>query len=188
MITFLLIVLSILSLFLFNSSLSFWELSFILWYIGTGLLYGTRGSYEEVSKDELESKCIGIVGYKGLKYLIILLNIFIWTLFQNWVGLLGYTGGTNSGMANANLTISMLVFIYITYRGFEVRGKQFLEVFIPGNVPNWIKPFMRSIETISYCSRVVSLCTRLTANVFGGHVLTGVISKFISYLGNSGGY
>lgn len=161
----------------------YWEIMLIIWImLERTLREKWEIELENNISDEVEEKMLGIVGKDGLGHIIIIISTFIWTLFQNWIGLLGYSEGSNSGLVFNNLVSSMLIFIYITYMGIETRGWGYSDVFIPYSAPSWIRPFMSIIESISYCSRIVSLCTRLTANVFGGHILTGIISKFLSYM------
>ena len=159
----------------------FWEVMFLLWFSIYSLLLRNNG-YDKIINQELELKLSSIIGFSGLKYITIIMNMFLWTLFQNWLGLFGYTGGGNTGFLFCNLSMSMFIFIFITYRGFEIRSRGYFDVIIPKNAPGWIIPFMILIEFISYCSRIISLCIRLTANIFGGHILTGIICNFLSYM------
>lgn len=56
-------------------------------------------------------------------------------------------------------------------------------MFIPGNVPVILKPFLVVIEIISHIAKMFSLAIRLFANMMSGHVLLHILTGFIIKLG-----
>lgn len=55
-------------------------------------------------------------------------------------------------------------------------GFKMLSTFFPAGVPLWLAPLLVSVEALSFAFRLVSLSTRLFANLTAGHVLLALFS------------
>jgi F-type H+-transporting ATPase subunit a len=62
---------------------------------------------------------------------------------------------------------------------------KFGRLFVPGNVPVAILPFLTLVEIVSYASRLLSLAIRLFANMMAGHTLLKILIAFTFSLFNT---
>jgi F-type H+-transporting ATPase subunit a len=108
--------------------------------------------------------------------------IFFLILFHNFNGLLFY-GFTNTAFLLQNCVISFQSVIGLTILGIYIRSYNFYKMFVPGNVPVMLKPFLVIIEVISHIAKMFSLAIRLFANMMSGHVLLHILTGFIIKLG-----
>ena len=120
-------------------------------------------------------------GKSNEKYIPLIMNIFLFILLNNLIGLIPYSFTTTSHMA-ITLTLSLSIIIGVTFIGFRKHSIGFLKLFIPSGLnKGFIKlliPLIFVIELISYLTRIISLSVRLTANMMSGHTLLKIIANF----------
>lgn len=120
-------------------------------------------------------------GKSNEKYIPIIMNIFLFILLNNLIGLIPYSFTTTSHMA-ITLTLSLSIIIGVTFIGFRKHSIGFLKLFIPSGLnKGFIRiliPLIFVIELISYLTRIISLSVRLTANMMSGHTLLKIIANF----------
>lgn len=120
-------------------------------------------------------------GKSNEKYIPLIMNIFLFILLNNLIGLIPYSFTTTSHMA-ITLTLSLGIIIGVTYIGFRKHSIGFLKLFIPSGLnKGFIRiliPLIFVIELISYLTRIISLSVRLTANMMSGHTLLKIIANF----------
>ena len=115
------------------------------------------------------------------KYLPLIINIFLFILLNNLIGLIPYSFTTTSHIA-ITLTLSLSIIIGVTFIGFKKHSIGFFKLFIPSGLnKGFIRiliPLIFIIELISYLTRIISLSVRLTANMMSGHTLLKIIANF----------
>ena len=120
-------------------------------------------------------------GKSNEKYIPLIMNIFLFILLNNLIGLIPYSFTTTSHMA-ITLTLSLSIIIGVTFIGFKKHSIGFLKLFIPSGLnKGFIRvliPLIFLIELISYLTRIISLSVRLTANMMSGHTLLKIIANF----------
>ena len=120
-------------------------------------------------------------GKSNEKYIPLIMNIFLFILLNNLIGLIPYSFTTTSHMA-ITLTLSLSIIIGVTFIGFKKHSIGFLKLFIPSGLNNGfirvLIPLIFLIELISYLTRIISLSVRLTANMMSGHTLLKIIANF----------
>lgn len=120
-------------------------------------------------------------GKSNEKYIPLIINIFMFILLNNLIGLIPYSFTTTSHMA-ITLTLSLAIIIGVTFIGFKKHSIGFFKLFIPSGLnKGFIKiliPLIFVIELISYLTRIISLSVRLTANMMSGHTLLKIIANF----------
>ncbi len=112
-------------------------------------------------------------------FLPLLTSIFLFILVSNLSGLIpGLPPFTEN--FSANLVIGLTVFLCYNFAGiYEHRGsyiKQFSGPFLV------LAPLFLVLETISHLARPLSLSFRLTANIYGDHLLLGIFSGLVPFL------
>jgi F-type H+-transporting ATPase subunit a len=146
------------------------------------LLIGMKGKSSEVAVEYIYDFVVSIIesntGSKGLNHIPLIFTVFIFILVCNLVGILPYSFTVTSQII-VTFTLSMVVFIYITFTGFKEKGIKFLRVFLPQGTPSWLAPMMILIELFTYLARPISLSIRLAANMIAGHTIIKVIAGFI---------
>lgn len=118
------------------------------------------------------------IGSKGIRYLPIIMTIFIFILISNIIGNIPYAYTTTSQLI-ITLTISLSMFIGITIIGFLNYGLKYLSILLPSGTSIAIAPLLVIVELISYMAKAISLAVRLFANMLAGHTLLKIIASFI---------
>ncbi len=132
---------------------------------------------------------------KSEKYLPLVLTIFLFVLFSNWLGLLPGVGSlivTRAGetvplfrspAADLNFTIALalITVIFANVMGILTIGlRSRLSVFF--NFKSPIKFFVGILELISECAKIISLSFRLFGNIFAGEVLLTIMAFLVPYI------
>lgn len=129
--------------------------------------------------EEIARSSIGGENYR--KYIPMLMNIFIFILVNNLIGLIPYSFTTTSHMA-ITFTMSLSIIIGVTFIGIRKHSIGFFTLFIPSGLNTGLIriliPLIFVIEVISYLTRIISLSVRLTANMMSGHTLLKIIANF----------
>ncbi len=142
-----------------------------------------------------------VIGNKkqSRKYFPLLATIFIFVLFNNWLGLIPGVGTIGfheihhgkevfvpilrSGNADLNMTFALAVVTIIAVQFFGIMAvgfKKYSSKFF--NFSNPIYTFVGALELVSEISRIISFAFRLFGNIFAGEVLLTVIAMIIPYL------
>ncbi len=119
----------------------------------------------------------------------LVITIFLFVLFANWLGLLPGVGTiglfeqehgeqvlvpfVRSASADLNFTLGLAIVSFLAFIGFGVKAngvKGYLKHTFIANPP-YMTPIMTPIHIISEFSRLISLSMRLFGNVFAGEVL-----------------
>lgn len=113
------------------------------------------------------------------RFLPLMSTLFLFLLFNNLSGLVpGFSPST--GNFSMNLSLGILVFLVYNWAGIREHGlsyaKQFMGPFLV------LAPLFVGLELVSHCSRPLSLAFRLTANIFGDHLLLSVFSGLVPLL------
>ena len=122
---------------------------------------------------------VDVMGQEGIKYLPFVVTIFFAVLFNNFVGLIpGMKPGT--GTLGTTLTWGLIVFVVYNAIGFRKNGFiGYLKSFLPSGTPLFLAPFIYLLEVISHFLRPFTLCVRLYANMYAGHIVLGVFAIFV---------
>jgi F-type H+-transporting ATPase subunit a len=111
------------------------------------------------------------------KYLPFLIDIFMFILTNNLIGLVPYSFTTTSYFT-LTFFMSFTIFIGMTIIGFQKHGLDFFSLFLPANTTFFLALILVPIEFISYIAKPISLGTRLFINLMAGHTLLKVIVGF----------
>jgi len=109
--------------------------------------------------------------------------LFFLIFFTNIIGLIPFSY-TNTSYIIQTFLLSCSFFIGLTLLTIFFQGfNNFVQTFIPQDIPQALKPLLIIIEIISYISRAFSLAIRLFANMMAGHTLLHILSDFTLKLG-----
>ena len=111
------------------------------------------------------------------KYFPIIFSLFSFLLISNILGMTLYSFTITSHII-LTFSLSISLFIGIIILGFLLHKINFIYIFVPGNAPKLLLPFLIIIEIISYFSRPFSLAIRLFANMMSGHTLLAILGNF----------
>ena len=113
-----------------------------------------------------------VVGERGRIYVPLFASIFIYVFFNNIFGLLpGMTPATE----NANTTIAIGLFVFVTYNFLGVKEVGFVSYVKHFLGPVWwLAPLFFIIELISHAVRPISLGLRLAGNMTGDHTVLAI--------------
>nr|YP_009743931.1 ATP synthase F0 subunit 6 [Protambulyx eurycles]QIE12705.1 ATP synthase F0 subunit 6 [Protambulyx eurycles] len=114
---------------------------------------------------------------------LILISLFSFILFNNFLGLFPYIF-TSTSHLTLTLSISLPMWLSIMLYGWINNYQHMFTHMIPQGTPSILMPFMVLIETISNIIRPGTLAIRLTANMIAGHLLMTLLSSIgpnISY-------
>ena len=130
----------------------------------------------------LERMVEEVNGIKGGPFVSLIGSAFFFVLVGNVLGLFPYAF-TITGQLIVNLTLALILFIFVTALGIYRQGSKYIRIFFPRDVPWIIAPVLIPIEIISYLSRPVSLSVRLFVNMLAGHSMMKIIGTFVVMLG-----
>lgn len=122
------------------------------------------------------------VGISGLIYYPMVNTIFIFILMANLIGLTPF-GYTVTSQVITTFLFGVTAILGLFTIGLIRHNIEFVNLFIPKDIPKILLPLLIVIETISYFSRMFSLSIRLFANLMSGHVLLNILSGFGVALG-----
>lgn len=144
---------------------------------------------------QFTSQIIGDIS-SAKKYFPLLATLFIFIVFNNWIGLLpgvgtigfwgehhghhvliplfrGANADLNMTIALALISVTMIHLYGVSALGLGAHLKKFF------NFKGLIEAFVGLLELISEFSKVISFAFRLFGNIFAGEVLLAVISSLI---------
>lgn len=134
-----------------------------------GLQNVVEGSVEFVENQII----MPAIGPEGLRYLPLLLSIFLFVLFGNIFEVIPtFQMPANARMANP-MFLALIVLVVFTVIGFRHNGLSYLKgIAWPHDVPIGLRPLVGFIELLSvFLIRPFGLAVRLFANMLAGHIL-----------------
>lgn len=159
---------------------------FLTLTVSKNRLVPTRSqSMAEISYEFVASMINSTMGHDGLKFLPLIFTLFVFILFNNFLGLIPWTFTATSQIA-ITFTLSSFVILTMVVTGFRKQGIGFLKLFVP-SAPWPLLIILVPIEVISFCTRPVSLAVRLFANMLAGHTLLAVFASFVVMMVGAGG-
>jgi F-type H+-transporting ATPase subunit a len=107
---------------------------------------------------------------------LLIVSLFIFILINNLTGLVpGFPPATeNFGI---NLGLGAVVFLFYNYAGIKEHGGNYIKQFTGPFL--LLAPFFLLLESVSHAARPLSLAFRLTANIFGDHLVLGIFSQLV---------
>lgn len=115
----------------------------------------------------------------------IFITLFIFVLFNNFLGLFPYIFTSSSHLV-ISLTLSLPLWLRFIFYGWLNNTQHIFSHIIPQGTPSILIPFIVLIETIRNIIRPGTLAVRLTANIIAGHLLITLLrrtgSNFPTYL------
>lgn len=126
------------------------------------------------------------LGERGQGYFPIIFVLFIFLLTCNLIGMVPYSFTVTSHII-VTLTLSLTVYLGVTFILFREHGFHALSLFVPAGAPFALYFLLIGIELISNVMRVVSLSVRLFANMMSGHILLKVLLGFAWTMMMTGG-
>lgn len=121
-------------------------------------------NFWEIVVGGLEDFTVSTMGENGRTVFPLLMTLFIFILFCNFVGLVP-GGMAPTANLNTNAAMAIIVFIFYNLVGIKMHGKGYIKQFT-GPVA-WLAPLMFPIELLSHLARPLSLTVRLFGNIFG---------------------
>nr|AXS65534.1 ATP synthase F0 subunit 6 [Chrysomeloidea sp. 7 KM-2017] len=109
---------------------------------------------------------------------LILISLFSFIMFNNFLGLFPYVFTSTSHMS-MTLTLALPLWLSFMIFGWVNNTIHMFAHLVPQGTPPVLMPFMVCIETISNIIRPGTLAVRLSANMIAGHLL-------MTLLGNTG--
>ncbi|MDH5521217.1 MAG: F0F1 ATP synthase subunit A, partial [Acidimicrobiia bacterium] len=134
-----------------------------------GLQNVVEGSVEFVENQII----MPAIGPEGLRYLPLLLSIFLFVFFGNIFEVIPtFQMPANARMANP-MFLALIVLVVFTVIGFKHNGLSYLKgIAWPHDVPIGLRPLVGFIELLSvFLIRPFGLAVRLFANMLAGHIL-----------------
>lgn len=77
------------------------------------------------------------------------------------------------------LYFSLAFFISNNLIAMCFHKEKYFTLFLPEGIPIVLLPLLIIIEYVSYFSKVISLATRLFANMMSGHILIKILITFV---------
>jgi F-type H+-transporting ATPase subunit a len=146
---------------------------------------GRLQSFVEFTYEFIHNTVKENAGNAGLKFLPLIMTLFLYIAGLNLFGLIPHTFTATSQFA-LNGVMAFSVFGFVLLVGFWKHGLKFLKIFWPADTPFFLALFIAPLEMISFFARPFTLAIRLTANMLAGHILVKVFASFIIMLGLAG--
>ena len=175
------------SLFMMLTTGFFLLLSFFVTFKGGNLVPNRWQSFVEMIFEFVANLVEEQVGHKGKKYFPFIFTLFTFLLFSNLIGMIPYSFTTTSHLI-VTFSLSVSVFLGVTFIGFQTHGLHFFSFLLPPGAPIALAPFLVVIELVSYSFRAISLGVRLFANMMAGHTLVKILSGFAWTMLSLGGF
>lgn len=124
-------------------------------------------------------------GTAGLKFLPLVMTVFLYIAALNLFGLIPHSFTATSQFA-LNGVLAGAIFALVILVGFWKHGFKFLSLFWPSDTPFIMALIIMPLEIISFFARPFTLAIRLTANMMAGHIMLKVFASFVIMLGLAG--
>jgi F-type H+-transporting ATPase subunit a len=139
-------------------------------------------TYEFVANTVRES-----AGHDGMKFLPLVLSLFMFVLVSNLIGMIPGTFTVTSHLIVTAALAAVVILTVIIY-GIAKHGAHFFGLFVPSGVHPLMLIILVPIEVISFVSRPISLSVRLFANMLAGHIALKIFAGFVATLLFAGGW
>jgi F-type H+-transporting ATPase subunit a len=139
-------------------------------------------TYEFVANTVRES-----AGHDGMKFLPLVLSLFMFVLVANLIGMIPGTFTVTSHLIVTAALAGLVILTVIIY-GIAKHGAHFFGLFVPSGVHPLMLIILVPIEVISFISRPISLSVRLFANMLAGHIALKIFAGFVATLVFAGGW
>ncbi|MCP4355691.1 MAG: F0F1 ATP synthase subunit A [Proteobacteria bacterium] len=134
-------------------------------------------SFVEVTYDFIQDLVISSTGIKGKSLVPLIFTIFSFIAANNMLGLIPGSY-TSTSQISLNFAMGLSVISFVICVGLYHHGLKFFTLFVPAGLPMVLKPFIATLELISFFARPFTLAIRLAANMAAGHILLKVFSHF----------
>ena len=158
----------------------------VLGTAGRALIPGRLQAMAEMLYEFVADLVHSTMGKDGMRFFPLVLSLFLFVLFSNFIGLIPGTYTVTSQII-VTFALAMLVILTVVIYGFMTHGSHFMGLFVPSGVPKALLALLTPIELISFLSRPVSLSMRLFANMLAGHIALKVFAGFILMMFAAGG-
>ena len=118
-----------------------------------------------------------LVSIDNEKYLLFIIIIFSFILFNNLTGLISYSFTITSYLI-ITFTLSFFIFIGLNIIYYQKHGLYIFSLFLPPNTSFFLSLLLVSLEFVSYIVKPISLGVRFFINLMAGHSLLKVIVGF----------
>lgn len=139
-------------------------------------------TYEFVANTVRES-----AGHDGMKFLPLVLSLFMFVLVCNLIGMVPGTFTVTSHLIVTAALAGLVILTVIIY-GIARHGAKFFGLFVPSGVHPLMLLILVPIEVVSFVSRPISLSVRLFANMLAGHIALKIFAGFVVTLLFAGGW
>nr|ACD81908.1 ATP synthase F0 subunit 6 [Ophisaurus attenuatus] len=126
----------------------------------------------------LTKQLMAPINYKGQKWTLTLISLFLFWVLTNLLGLLPYTF-TPTTQLSMNMGLAIPMWLATVLTGLRNQPTNSIGHLLPEGTPTPLIPVLIIIETISLFIRPLALGVRLTANLTAGHLLIQLISTAI---------
>ena len=150
---------------------------FVIGSSGRALIPSRLQSVGEMAHDFVRNMVVDVTGEDGAKYFPLVMTLFVFILFANFLGLIpgAFTPTTHIAVT---AIMGFGVFFFVTLLGMYKHGFHFLGLFWMSDAPLVLRPIIAVIEVISYFVRPVSHSIRLAGNIMAGHAVIKVFAAF----------
>lgn len=150
---------------------------FVIGSSGRALIPSRLQSVGEMAHDFVRNMVVDVTGEDGAKYFPLVMTLFVFILFANFLGLIpgAFTPTTHIAVT---AIMGFGVFFFVTLLGLYKHGFHFLGLFWMSDAPLVLRPIIAVIEVISYFVRPVSHSIRLAGNIMAGHAVIKVFAAF----------
>jgi F-type H+-transporting ATPase subunit a len=134
----------------------------------------------EAAYELLRGTAEGVIGKEVDRYMGLIATVCAFILAGNLLGAIpGLKSPTSS--LNTNAAVAVVVFLAYHYYGIRAKGLWGYIKHFAGPIP-WLAPLMVPVEFISHLARPLSLSVRLFGNMFGEHIVIGVLGILAALL------
>ncbi|MBI1363320.1 MAG: F0F1 ATP synthase subunit A [Proteobacteria bacterium] len=138
---------------------------------------GRLQSFVEMTYEFVEDMIKGTAGRAGLKFMPLIMSVFLFVAVCNVVGMVpGAYTSTSQLFVTALMAFG--IFAFVIAIGFWKHGLEFLGMFVPAGTPWWLYWLIIPLELISFFARPFTLTVRLVANMVAGHILLKIFAGF----------
>jgi len=138
---------------------------------------GRLQSFVEMTYEFIEDMIKGTTGRAGLKFMPLIMSVFLFIAVANVVGMVpGAYTSTSQIFVAASMALG--IFAVVLAVGFWKHGLEFLGLFVPHGTPAPLLPLIVPLELISFFARPLTLAVRLMANMVAGHILLKIFASF----------
>jgi F-type H+-transporting ATPase subunit a len=124
------------------------------------------------------------LGKKGDAFLPFISSLFFFIVLMNLMELIPVVQFPAMSRIGFVLPLVLIMYVLYWYQGFKTKGFfGYFKSWVPSGAPWWILPILLPIEILKYVAlQPITLCIRLFANMFAGHLLLSIFMVSTWYL------